>query len=68
MANFIDFVVGVSKNKALGNDFNKMLQKSSPKELSGWFKDKGFAISEEECKKLIDNKDSVKKSSFVKTY
>jgi hypothetical protein len=68
MANFIDFVVGVSKNKSLGNDFNKMLQKSSPKELADWFKTSGYSVSEDECKKLIENKDSVKKSSFVKSY
>jgi hypothetical protein len=68
MANFIDFVVEVSTNKALGNDFNKMLQKSNPKELANWFKNNGFTVSEDECKKLIENKDSIKKSSFVKTY
>ena len=61
MANFIDFVVEVSKNKTLGKEFKEMFQKSTPQELVEWFSSKGYSISEEEAKKLIENKDSINK-------
>ena len=52
MANFIDFVVEVSKNNNLGIEINEMLQKSTPQELTEWFKTNGFTISEHPLKKL----------------
>jgi hypothetical protein len=68
MANYIDFVVAASKDKALAKEFAKKIDKSTPEELSDWYKSKGFSLSEEECKKMIDNKDVIKKSAKVQSY
>jgi hypothetical protein len=59
MANYIDFVIAASKEKSLSKEFRKKIDKSTPKELSDWYKLKGFIVSEEECKKLIENKDII---------
>jgi hypothetical protein len=68
MKNYIDFVVAASKDKALNKEFRKKIDMSTPKELADWYKSKEYAISEDECKKLIDNKDIIGKLGKVSVY
>lgn len=68
MGSFVDFVIEVLKDKTIGEEFIEIFQKSTPSELVKWFASKNYTISEEEAKKLIENKDSINNSNSVKAY
>ena len=59
---FLDFIIHTSKqsDNALFIEFkDKMVEVKDVPELQKWFEEKKFNVSDEECKKLIDNKDSL---------
>lgn len=57
MKTLIDFVIDASADKVLGEEFQSALEKAETvEELKGFFTKKGYAISEQECIRLIENK------------
>ena len=59
---FLDFIIHTSKqnDNALFVEFkDKMAEVKDVPELQKWFEEKKFSVPDEECKKLIDNKDSL---------
>lgn len=63
MKNFIDFVTDIAKDTKLGEECMEKLQEISHIDLASWFKDKGYDVSEDECNKLVENKDNIKAST-----
>ncbi|MCB1194313.1 MAG: hypothetical protein KDK90_28020 [Leptospiraceae bacterium] len=55
---YIDFIIETTKNPALGKESFEKIRTLSASELSIWFKEKGYEVSEADCQKLIANKDS----------
>ncbi|MBN2617549.1 MAG: hypothetical protein JXR64_04480 [Spirochaetales bacterium] len=68
MKNFIDFIVDAAKDSEFANEFHKVLEKANYKEVSSWLKDKGYNVHEDECKKLMDNKEEVSASKLGLVY
>jgi hypothetical protein len=68
MKNFTDFMIDITKDAELGKECVNKLHEGDHIELSAWLKGKGYAVDENECKKLHDNKDDIKKSSAVGVY
>jgi hypothetical protein len=64
MKNFVDLIVDAAKDSALGEAFGKQVESGDHKGISAWLKDKGYDVHEDECKKLVDNKDNVKASKL----
>ena len=60
MKNFVDFIVDAAKDSELGKELVQHVAESDHSTIAGWFKDKGYNVQEEECKKLKDNKDDLK--------
>lgn len=59
MKNFIDFVADSTQSKELEAEFRNVVDNSTLAEVSNWFQEKGYGISEIECKKIIDNKEEI---------
>ncbi|MBB6482414.1 hypothetical protein HNR50_004113 [Spirochaeta isovalerica] len=59
MKNFIDFIIDAAKDSKLSDEFSSHVNESSHQTISSWFKEKGYDVHENECKKIIDNKDSL---------
>jgi len=64
MKNFIDLVVDLSKDSNLADEFHKFFEESDHVAISNFLKEKGYAVTEEECKKIIENKDDLKSSKL----
>jgi len=64
MKNFVDFVVDAAKDSDLVKELTKYLDDADHKAMSNWFKDKGYEVHEEECKKILNNKDDFKNQSL----
>ncbi len=64
MKNFVDFIVDAAKDSGLGGEFEKFVDGADHKEISSWLKDKGYDVHEDDCKKMVDNKDDVKSSKL----
>ena len=64
MKNFVDFIVDAAKNSELGKEFAKHAEESDHSTMSKWFKEKGYDIDEERCKKIKDNKDDLKNANL----
>jgi hypothetical protein len=62
MKNFIDFVADASKDHALAADFLSQVNAGDHGKLSAWLQTKGYSVSKDEGKKLIDHKDTIKSS------
>lgn len=72
MKNFLDFIVDAGKNGSLGKRMLEEIQKHDAKSLSDWFANEvqnefpsetggeGYSVSETDCQKLIDNKNTLK--------
>jgi len=68
MKNFIDFIVDAAKESDLADEFHKIVQDSDHKEISSWLKDKGYEVNEDECKKMVENKDDIQSSKLGVMY
>ncbi len=55
MAHYIDFIETMPANRALSSEFKKMIRNYSAEELSLWFEIKGYDVSMEECRVIINN-------------
>lgn len=62
MKNFIDFMVEASKTGTLAEEFHQNLGKGNHAELSQWFSKNGYGVNEQECKKILDNRNDIKSS------
>jgi hypothetical protein len=65
MKTFVDFITDLAKDNNLITETMEKLHKLDHSELSSWFKEKGYNVSEAESKQLKDNKDSIKSSTEV---
>lgn len=68
MKTFVDFVVDASKETSLAHEFESMIQDADHKTVSSWLSGKGYDVQEEECRKIVDNRDSVKSSKLGLAY
>lgn len=59
MKNFIDFIADSTQSKELEAEFKNVVDYSTLAEVSNWFQEKGYDISDIECKKIIDNKEEI---------
>ena len=59
MADFIDFVTDSAQKPEIGKEFLGAIKDASPEDLRDWFKDKGYDVNVDDCKKLIENKDNI---------
>ncbi len=60
MKNFIDFIADAAKDSTVGEELHKVIEGGDHKTVSSWFQGKGYDVSEDDSKKLVDNKDDVK--------
>ena len=60
MKNFIDFVVDTAKDSDMANEFHTLIDKADHNSMSSWLKEKGYIVNENDCKKIIDNKDEMR--------
>ncbi len=68
MADFVDFIVKVSKDQKLGTEFISMLgHASSAKEVADWLGKNGYQISDSEAEKIYTNRESIKNSAITET-
>jgi len=73
---FIDFINDATdkegKNLELGKQFIEFLNKTNdPNSLSDWFIERGYLVNQEDCAKLIKNKEvitNLKEVSNARTY
>ena len=63
MKNFVDLTIDVAKDENLAKECMDKLNESDPSQLSAWFKSKDYNIDENECQKLVDNKDKFGQSN-----
>lgn len=64
MKNFIDFVVDAAKDSAIGEELHKVIESGDHKEVASWLSTKGYNVSEDDSKKLVENKDDVKSNKL----
>lgn len=62
MKSFIDFILDVAKDSKLAEEFKSKVESHDHQGLAGWFKDKGYEVHADECKKILDNKDDLRSS------
>ncbi|MGL1893222.1 MAG: hypothetical protein OCD02_16425 [Spirochaetaceae bacterium] len=60
MKNFIDFIADAAKDTTIGEELLKVVDSSDHKTVASWFQDKGYDVSEDDSKKLVDNKEDMK--------
>lgn len=65
MKTLADFLVDITKDDELAKESLAKFNETDHSGLSQWFKEKGYDIDENECKKLVDNKDDFKSSDRV---
>jgi hypothetical protein len=68
MKSFIDFVTDAAKKTEMSKELLEHLHKTDAKGLEKWFETKGYKISTDDCKKLIDHKDAINQATTVKWY
>ncbi|MGL1893224.1 MAG: hypothetical protein OCD02_16435 [Spirochaetaceae bacterium] len=59
MKNFIDFVADAAKNESMATELNNKIVGSNITEISTWFENQGYSINQDECEKIMMNKDSI---------
>jgi len=65
MKNFIDFIVDSSKDNKLNDGFHKYIKAADHSKLSVYLNDKGYSVNKEECKRMIENQEDIKKPSSL---
>lgn len=65
MKNFTDFIIDSAKDSELGKICMEKIHALDNVGLSQWFSDAGYDVQADECKKLQDNKEEIKKTSEV---
>ncbi|MCP4137500.1 MAG: hypothetical protein GY754_41420 [bacterium] len=68
MKTFVDLTTDMVKEPALATTFISKIAESNSEDLSHWFREKGYDIPEDECGKLITNRDSIRKTVEVGVY
>ena len=68
MKNFTDLMVEIAKDENLAKECFAKLNETDHSGLSNWLKSKGYDVDENECKKLVDNKDNIKSSRVGLAY
>lgn len=68
MKNFIDFITDATKNSVLGDELHDVVHGGDHKVVSSWLKERGYNVSEEDSKKLVDNRNDVKSSKLGISY
>lgn len=63
MKNLIDFIVDAAKDSKLHDEFRSHIADASLSDLVGWFNKKGYAVDEDDCKKISDNKEDLKSAN-----
>ncbi len=64
MKNFIDFIVDVAKDGVVGDELHKIIESGDHKVVASWLQGKGYDVSEEDSKKLVENKDDIKSTKL----
>lgn len=67
MPNFIDFIADAANDFELAREFIKILNEASAEELQKWLGERGYDLSIEDCKKLVDNKENIVNIKEVST-
>jgi hypothetical protein len=69
MADFIDFVAACARDPKLGKEFISNIKGKSAKDLAGWFKGKGYDITDSDASKIAANSDAISQiESGVRSY
>ncbi|MBI9099625.1 MAG: hypothetical protein JEY91_14190 [Spirochaetaceae bacterium] len=60
MKSLVDLLVDLTKNPDLGKAVEEKLEGNDHRDLKAMLNDKGYDVHEDECKKIVDNKDDLK--------
>ncbi|MCP4137501.1 MAG: hypothetical protein GY754_41425 [bacterium] len=68
MKTFVDLTTDMIKEPTLASECLAKINENGSEDLSHWFQEKGYDIPEDECGKLINNRDSIRKTVEVGVY
>ena len=60
MKSLADLLIDLTKDTDLGKAIEEKLEGNDHKDLKAMLNDKGYDVHEDECKKIVDNKDDLK--------
>lgn len=68
MKNLVDFIVDAAKDSGLADSFESHLEDADHAGVATWLKDKGYNVHEDDCKKMMDNKNHISSSKLGLIY
>jgi hypothetical protein len=69
MKSLVDFIIDASKDTILAGKFKEKLNTTvSSTDLQKWFSDNKYELSDDECIRMMENKDKILSSNAVKDY